>query len=155
LVQASSARILELSTAEVVAADDRHRRNLVEASQLRQQRQKLVRSLEGRIRALRLAFTGHHGADALELVGLEAPPADSLAGLTKQAQDVLRRLRDPVLELPPPRSGLASLDPTQIADAMEADVRALTEVMAALTVVRKRTDWSLVAKREAQSSPQA
>jgi hypothetical protein len=149
LVQEAQARILDQSTAEVVGTDDRHRRNLVEASQLRRQRQQLIRSLERRIRDLRKSFDGHHGEASLELVGLEDPPAETQAALTKQVQDVLLRLRDPVLELPPPQPGVTALDPGQIADAIEADVGALTEVMAALTTARKRSDESLVAKREA------
>jgi hypothetical protein len=148
-LQESNARLLELSIADVLQADDQHRRNLVEASQLRNQRRKLMASLARQIRDLRLSFTGHHGADALELVGLEAPAATTKARLTKQVQDVLLRLRAPVIELPPANSGVGSLDPTQIADAMEADVEALAGVMAALVEARKRTDRSLVAKREA------
>ncbi len=150
LVQESHAVLLETSAGKVRHTDQVHRHNKVKLSEARRSRRKLVWKLKIRHRDLRSSFTGTYGKDALPLVGLDAPPELRFVAIREQQLEVLERMRNPELaaRLPEPRAGQKALDLTELADAIEAEIRELEAATEAIRRLRKQVDESLVVKEE-------
>lgn len=99
----------------------------------------------------RKSVAGTHGEEALLLVGLEAPPANTPSAEREQALEAVVRMRNPELaaRLPEERAGQEPLDFERLANAFEAAVSKLDEAMAALKNAIKLADQALLARNEA------
>lgn len=150
-IQEANASLLECSLANVRDKDQAHRLNQVTWDQMRADRKTLIDDLRDQHRGLRLIVTGTYGADALPLVGLDAPPEVRMVAVREQALELLERLREPRLaaQLPAPRTGVAPLDLEAIADGIETKIRELETLLAEMKRMRTTLDASLVARRHA------
>ena len=151
-VQTYHAALLERSAEEVRKADQDHRLNRVNVSQVRQKRRQLAGGLKRRHRDLRKSFTGTYGEEALPLVGLDAPPAKAFLAIREQQLETVERMRDPELasQLPEPRSGQEALNLVTLADRAEKGVRDFEAAGEEIQRMRKVLDESLIARKEAQ-----
>ena len=150
-VQDSNANLLEAKSAELRRADQAHRVNLVKSSQLRRERRQRITDLKNWHRDLRKTFEGTYGADALPLVGLDAPPKIRFRAFQEQVMEVVERMRDPDLarRLPPPRAGQKPVDLESVAQALEDQLDELDKGMKAIRRLAKRLHKTLLTKKEA------
>ncbi len=152
VLQDGNVAMLQASGAEVRRTDRAYRRDRVRDRQLRRDRRNHVLQLNEGHRDLRQSFTGTYGAEALALVGLDAPLERRFLAIREQMLEVVERMLDPDLaaKLPAPRAGQSAIDLETLAAARQDEIEQLEATMKAIQGMRKRLDASIVARDEAQ-----
>jgi len=149
--QEANAALLRRSGGEARRTQQVYGAQRVQVTKAFEQRNEQYKEVLRVHRDSRKSVDGTYGPEALALVGLESPPANTPSAVREQSLESVTRMRNPALaaRLPEARAGQVPLDFARLAAAIEAAVRKLDEAMAALKNAIKLADQALVARNQA------
>lgn len=138
------ARYLEMRSDAIVAAEEEHLKEQHDDLEPRRRRDEAAASLVRTLVVIRQVLAGAFGSDTIpELVGLEGSTASEPVLLLRQANRVLQRLQQPLVDLPATRLDGIQVDFTALSAHLQPALDDLTRAVQALDRELRETETSL------------
>lgn len=143
-------RHLETLVASALVADHERGEAIEQRVASREARDIQDSALRGGLLAVKDRISRHHGFQSVRRFGFGGPLPEQAAALVSFAREVQRRLRDPEVELPPARLGLAEVRRSQEANNLQPLIQGAQNGVAGFIAFSAKAHEALVTKQAQQ-----